>query len=361
MVSFADSKASYSATWCTPAVSAALPATIEPIVTAADYRRTVWNRENGLVAFTLDELLAARFQPRQPLLCRDGVAVFREGHLGEVYASRGVGKTWFLQTLALVATTGVEALGFSAARPCRGLYVDGEMGSEEAQERFRKLSSIHGVTPGANLSIIGADWQRDFMPRLDTTEGQAAFEPFVESADLIIVDNRSCLLDPEGEKDPVAWQPAQDWLLSLRRRGKGVLLAHHSNRMGGARGHSKPEDAMNLLLKLSRPEGYVQDQGARFLVEFDKARGVHGPAAAPFIATLTDKGWTTESATASEEDSITQKIIDYLVMADKIGERPKTVTAAVREAHVNRKAGFKAMAELIESGRVVNIDGVRLA
>jgi hypothetical protein len=131
--------------------------------------------------------------------------------------------------------------------------------------------------------------------------------------------------------------------------------------MGGARGHSKPEDSMNLLLKLSRPEGYVQDQGARFLVEFDKARGVHGAAAAPFIASLTEEGWIVEGVTRAEADSTTRKLIDYLSLADKVGERPKGASAAVRAAGVNRQAGLKAIAELLRSGRVVNQGGLHLA
>lgn len=344
-------------------MSATLPASAEPgqIVTADEYRRSVWAREHGLLAYTLAEFLKVRFPDRRPLLCRGDVPVFREGHLGEVYAPRGCGKTWLLQTLALVASSGVEALGFRSPEPSRVLYVDGEMASEELQGRFTRLCEMLGASPSGHLSIIGADWQRDFMPRLDTAEGLATIEPHIESADLIMLDNRSCLFDPEGEKDPVAWQPAQDSLLSLRRRGKAVLLAHHSNRMGGARGHSKPEDAMNLLLKLSRPEGYVQDQGARFLVEFDKARGVHGPAAAPFIAALTETGWAIEGASEAEEDAVTRRLMDYLATMDRIGERPKSATAAVAGAAVNKQAGLRAFALLRESGKVVDLDGYRLA
>jgi hypothetical protein len=131
--------------------------------------------------------------------------------------------------------------------------------------------------------------------------------------------------------------------------------------MGGARGHSKPEDTMNLLLKLSRPDGYVQDQGARFLVEFDKARGVHGPAAAPFIAGLTERGWSVEGAARAEEDQITQKLLDFLAVADKLGERPPSATAAVRGAGVNKAKGLKRLTELLHSGKVVDQDGYRPA
>lgn len=316
---------------------------------------------NRLVALTAVELLTHQFPARPALLCRDTTAVFRSGHIGEVYAVRGVGKTWFLQTIALVAATGCEVLGFRAPEPCRVLFVDGEMSAEELQDRLRRLCTLMRVDPPANLVTIGADWQDRFLPRLDTSEGQALLEPFVSEADLVILDNRSCLFDPEGEKDPGAWQPAQEWLLRLRREGKGVLLAHHSNRQGGARGISKPEDVMNLLLKLTRPEGYVQDQGARFLVEFDKARGVHGPAAAPFIATLTTDGWKAQAPAATEGVTMEQRILEQLRTCASLGESPKTASKAVEGAG-NRQAALKAFAGLVARGAVSKgPDGYRVA
>ncbi len=71
------------------------------------------------------------------------------------------------------------------------------------------------------------------------------------------------------------------------------MLAHRSNRQGGARGHRKPEDPMNLLINLTRPEGYSQQQGARFVVTFEKSRGAYGAAVAPFTAQFTAVGWKT--------------------------------------------------------------------
>jgi len=75
--------------------------------------------------------------------------------------------------------------------------------------------------------VLAADWQQNFLPRLDTHAGQLALEPFIEQAELVMLDNRSCLFDPEGEKDPTAWQATQEWLLSLRRPGKAVLMRQH--------------------------------------------------------------------------------------------------------------------------------------
>jgi len=227
------------------------------------------------------------------------------------------------------------------------------MASEEIQERPANLCRMLRVPdecPGA-LTIVAADWQDAYLPRLDTPEGQEAIEPYVADADLILFDNRSCLFDSEGEKDPTAWQPAQDYLLSLRRRGNAVMLAHHSNRMGGARGISKAEDPMNLLLKLTRPEDYSQEQGARFLVTFDKTRGVYGAAAAPFIAALTPTGWKVESV--ERTDGLAEKILKFLQTADELGERPRSATAVVRGAGVNKAAGLEALAVLVKRGSVV--------
>jgi putative DNA primase/helicase len=323
----------------------------------AEAKRAVSAERTGpvpdLLALSLAELATHQFPARRPLLYRGDSVVFREGHIGQIYAERGFGKSWLMQTIALVAAYGIDALGFHNPTPCRVLQVDGEMASEELQERSANLCRMLNVpsyTTGA-LTIIAADWQDTYLPRLDTLEGQEAIEPYVEAADFILFDNRSCLFDPEGEKDPTAWQPAQDYLLSLRRRGKAVMLAHHSNRMGGARGISKAEDPMNLLLKLTRPEDYSQDQGARFLVTFDKARGVYGAAAAPFIAALTQSGWLVEPAEA-EEDSAAKKLRDYLLLANTVNERPKSASAAVSAAHVNRNKGFEAWAAMLKRGEV---------
>ncbi len=192
-----------------------------------------------LIGYTLVELALLTFPERKPVLLRGDTVIFRAGHIGQIYAERGVGKTWFAQTLGLVAATGCTALGFSAPSPCRVLYIDGEMGSEEIQQRFLALENRLGVTPPATLTVVGADWQPDFLPRLDTALGQALIEPFVAAADLIILDNRSMLFDPDGEKDPSAWQPAQDWLLSLRRRGKGRAPRPSQQPHGRRQGHQQ--------------------------------------------------------------------------------------------------------------------------
>jgi AAA domain len=304
-----------------------------------------------LRTLTLPELEHHEFEYRRPILWRDGTVILREGYLAEVYASRGIGKTWLAQTFAYIAATAGTALGFHAEEPIRVLHIDGEMAGPELQERYGLIREKVGGAAPENLVVLAADWQDEFLPRLDTAAGRLAVEPFVEKADLIILDNRSTLFDPESEKDPVAWQPAQDWLLSLRRRRKAALVVHHSNRQGGARGHSKPEDVMNILIKLTRPEGYTADQGATFVLEFEKTRGVYGAAVAPFTASLTPTGWQVAGLTG-EADHATRKLREYLVVAHRAGERPKSASRAISQAQVNRNAGFTAWAKLKDAGEL---------
>jgi putative DNA primase/helicase len=310
-----------------------------------------------LVSYSLTELHQHKFPHRRALLSRGDQAIIREGYLGEIYAMRGFGKTYLAHTLGIVAATGVSALGFHTDQPCRVLIVDGEMASEEIQQRIDMLLDKLHAPRTDRLSVVAADWQNEFLPRLDTPEGQQAIEPFVDRADLLILDNRSCLFDPEGEKDPSAWQPAQDWLLGLRRRGKAVQLVHHSNRQGGARGHSKPEDIMNVLINLTRPEDYTANQGARFIVEFDKSRGAFGAAVAPFIASLEADGWKVEPLEDDSNDNAIAKLIEYLVLAEGAGDPPKSANAAITKAHVGRNQGLAAWASLRKTGKLKQVDG----
>jgi hypothetical protein len=313
-----------------------------------------------LIGFSLEELLLHKFPLRKPLLLRGDDVLLRAGHLWQIFAYRGFGKTWLLETLALICAYSIKALDLHAPEPSKVLYIDGEMASEDIKERFALLCDMLkvprqlGLLAKSNLTIVGSDWQDEYLPNLDTPEGQAAVEPLVEEAEIVLIDGRSSLFDPEGEKDPTAWAPAQHWLLSLRKRGKAVIWTHQANRQGGSRGHGKAEDPINVNIKLSRPEDYTADQGARFLVEFDKARGIRGEAALPFTATLGSRGWVVES---SADGGLAFKLREYLKLAKRLGESPTTASRAVSGAKVGRTNGLKQLAEWIDNGVVVVDDG----
>lgn len=314
--------------------------------------------------YRLGEMLLRDIKPRRAVLSRGDQALISQGDITEVFAFRGIGKTLFAQTIAALVAYGGRTLDLHAEEPSRVLYIDGEMREVDIQSRFRMISkglrinpqmSLAGQDRGGGLTLICADGQDSYLPRVDTVEGQAAIEPYVAEADVVVFDSRSTLFDSEGEKDPTAWQPAQDYLLSLRRQGKTAVLIHHANRQGGARGISKTEDILDTVIKLSRPEDYVASQGARFQVEFEKARGLYGAVAAPFVASFGgEDGWQGEQASRPETPA--ERLLAYLATAEQVGESPSSASKAITGAGLKKKAGLEAFAELKNRGWIQETD-----
>lgn len=315
--------------------------------------------ESGVKGFTFGDLKQAQFPHRATLLARGDTPILRAGQLAQVFAERGVGKTWFARTIAIVMASGGQALGFHAPAPSRVLYIDGEMASEDIQGRDGKLANMLDLPrywDTHNLVTVASDWQGEPMPRVDTPEGQAAIEPMVEWADIVIVDNRACLFDPEGEKDIEAWEPAQQWLLSLRRWGKAVIVVHHGNRQGGARGIGRAEDALDLVIKLARPDHYSPSEGARFELSYEKTRGIPGgDALKPFIAALTPDGWTCDGVTAGDGSGqrARRKLLEVVADASRRGEPIQNKTQASKSVGGNKQAVLRTFDALVNDGAIV--------
>lgn len=250
--------------------SAAPPASERPTVSAIDFA--------DLVAVELP----ARDLLLEPFLFAKS--------LGEHYAARGVGKTHVSLGIAYAVSTGGEFLRWRAPRPARVLLVDGEMvagGQGGLQERLRGLAAGGRVPEPGMLRIVSYDLQGDGgIPSLATVAGQAAIEQHLDGVELLILDNLSCLFDlPENDADE--WKAkAQPWLMSLRRRGISVLFAHHAGKSGQQRGTGAREDVLDYVIRLRHPPGYDHSEGARFIVGFEKVRGVPGRALAAFEARL---------------------------------------------------------------------------
>ncbi len=215
--------------------------------------------------------------------------VFPEQGLVMVYGPRGNGKTWFVLQMAYGIASGGDVVNhWQAPKPRRVLYIDGEMPARTMQERLASIVAGSDKEPPdpSYLSIITPDLQDMAMPNLANKEGQEALEPFIQNADVVIVDNLACLARHGKENDAESWLPVQTWLLGLRRRGKGVIVVHHAGKGGAQRGTSSREDVLDTVISLRRPQDYDPSEGARFEVHLEKARGVYGPEAAPFEAAL---------------------------------------------------------------------------
>lgn len=230
-----------------------------------------------------NDFLQLNVPPRDMLLD----PILPERSLAMLYAPRGVGKTLLGLSIGLAVASKSPLVRWSAPRPRRVLYVDGEMPLVSLQKRLRAISiGLDAEIPNDGFRILAAD-QTESGISLGTDDGQKAIEPLLNGIDLLILDNLSTLCTTGSESASDAWIPMQNWLLGLRRKGIAVLLVHHAGTNGRQRGTSRREDALDTVIALRRPEDYSPEQGARFEIHFEKLRNrVEGDGAVAFEARL---------------------------------------------------------------------------
>jgi len=240
---------------------------------------------NGVSVCDLEELLTADLPPRQEIL----KPWLLTQSINMLYAARGIGKTQVALNLALAVATGDECMRWSAPHPRPVVYVDGEMPAVTLRERlsrFKAASAKEYLT--GMLRLVTPDLQKRPMPDLSTAHGQQEITDIIGDAELVILDNLSCLVRGEkSENDAESWLAVQEWMLSQRTQGKAIVFLHHSGKAGTQRGTSKKEDILDCVIALRRPEPYSPDMGCIVVVTFEKSRNLFGHDVEPFQAKLT--------------------------------------------------------------------------
>ncbi len=284
--------------------------------------------EHGLIPVTLADFLALELPPRGMLLA----PILPEKSISMIFGPRGCGKTHIGLGIALAVAAGDRFLRWTASRPARVLYLDGEMPAKVLQGRLDDALKLVSDVASArsNLAILSADQIERSLPDLGSDDGREAYATLLDGVKLIIVDNLSTLCRTGKENEAEGWAAIQSWALEQRRAGRSVLFIHHSGKGGEQRGTSKREDVMDTVIKLSRPDDYQQTQGARFLVEFTKARGMFGDDAEPFEASLADNVWTMQES-VNERDALI-----LALNADGLAQRAIAKQVGIGVATVNR-------------------------
>ena len=259
--------------------------------------------------------------------------------LAMVYAPRGIGKTFFALNVAYAVASGGRFLNWSATESSRVLYIDGEMPASAMQQRLSDVVVQHDAEADPDyFRLVTPDLQpHGITPNLASLDGQHAIEPLLDGVSLVVVDNISTLCRAGIENDAESWRPVQGWALRLRSRGISVLFVHHAGKGGNQRGTSKREDVLDSVLNLKRPADYSPEQGARFEVHFEKARGFMGADADPIEACLTqsangDPVWTWSTLEDSTLDRVIELAKEGLSQAD-----------IARELEVNRSTVSRHM------------------
>jgi putative DNA primase/helicase len=229
------------------------------------------------------DFLALQLPPREtivdPWLPKKGLAL--------IYAPRGIGKTLFAMTCAYAIASGADFLGFKThGIPRKVLYIDGEMPAGAMKERLAAIIAGFEKQPPADsyFRILSADLSKNGLPDLGSSDGQASFDARIQDAEVLLVDNLSTLVRSGRENEAEGWLPMQTWSLGHRRAGRSIIMVHHAGKGGAQRGTSRREDVLDSVISLRRPSNYNADQGARFEVHFEKARGFFGEAAQSFEA-----------------------------------------------------------------------------
>jgi AAA domain len=239
----------------------------------------------------------------------------------------GLGKTMLGLEIAFAVAARVPFLHWTAKRPGKVLYVDGEMPRRQMKKRIADLIQRHGGDIPDNLTIISKEDYED-MPPLNTEPGQKWMDRFLMAHghfDLVIFDNIQALLVGDM-RDEEQWAKALPWVRSLTRRSIGQIWFHHTghdeSRSYGSKAREWQMDCVAIMEKVHDPESDLS-----FSLKFTKARE-RTPESRddfePIIMRLKGDQWTYELADAQAKPS-GQAIVALNMLTKAIteaGERP---------------------------------------
>ena len=295
-----------------------------------------------LAAMDLHTLAAHQFKQREPLL----EPWLHSQDLTMIFAGRGIGKTHLALAISMAIATGGTFAHWSAPRPAKVLYLDGELPGAVLQKRLAMHLPDREPAPGF-LKIFTPDLLPDgaALPDLSTIEGQAVADGMMDSdTALVVIDNLSAWCRTGRENEAESWHPVATWILQLRRRGMAVLMIHHAGKGGQQRGTSKREDLLDVVIGLSRPKDYDPKQGAVFVLEFSKARNLTGEAAQSLELELGGDDaravWQCRTVEASTYDRIVELANEGLSQAEIATELDLNKSNVSRHLRKARDAGL---------------------
>lgn len=119
---------------------------------------------------------------------------------------------------------------------------------------------------------------------------------------IVFIDNYCAFVRAlRSEGDSITWSKVAPWINSLRSEGIAVIMVHHAGKGGSQLGTSTKEFGLDWIIKLTRPHGYKISDGARFIIDYEKARDFDvaklEPIMASLINTSTGIEWAYQSTT----------------------------------------------------------------
>lgn len=199
----------------------------------------------------------------------------KEKSISLISGWRGVGKTFFVLGVLDAITRNSNFGQWECETPVNCLYVDGEMTSEDMDERIDHLELNSDREKKLHIYSV-AYASRLGLPRASLTDEtwRDNLKAFMldNNIRLWVADNIGSLaggLDENVKKD---WDVINQWLLELRFAGIATALLHHVGKSGEQRGTSAREDNIDISITLKAPHDHTPEDGARFNVHFTKSR-----------------------------------------------------------------------------------------
>lgn len=301
-----------------------------------------------LVSISLSEFLAMEIEPQEAIL----EPWLNSRSLNMLHAKRGVGKTYMGLSIAYAVATGTAYLKWNAPKARKVVYLDGEMSSYTLQSRLKAISEATPCDPLLleNLRIFTPDLQEGPIPDLADQKWHGSVRDFIGDAELVIVDNLSCLARSGGpENDADSWNVLSDWALKLRREGVAVLFMHHSGKSGQQRGTSRKEDILNVVINLKHPAEYTPEIGAMFEVHFEKGRELIGEHTKAFVAKLVSE----EAIHQWEIKDIDESHYDQVIVKTNLGLSQGDIAA---ELGLSKSTISRHQKRAREEGRIKKLE-----
>lgn len=318
----------------------------EPALSPSAFTRAFETPDSPVKVVDLSEFLSMKLPERERLLS----PWLLSQSLVMIHAWRGVGKTHFALGVAHALASGGSFLGWQAKAPIPILYIDGEMSAVEMQGRLSRI--VKGAKDRAfmgNFRLCTPDLQpRGRMPDLSTYEGQQQIDEITGNAQVIFVDNISCLVRRGRENESDSWQPVADWALQMRALGRSVVFLHHDGKSGGQRGTSKREDALDTVIQLKKPSDYKITDKSRFEIHFEKYRpgdGVMNPMEVKLESgPAGEDAWKIRDCDSIEEGRVIEMYklgLNYAEIGSELGVNRSTIKRRLDKAREQGKLPAK--------------------
>ena len=287
--------------------------------------------------------------------------IIPEASITLVAGEDGSGKSMFCMGITDALAKGQDFHPWEnrAGDPIKCFYFEGEMHPYDFRERLIQMDTnenFHVYSVGNNHSNSNP-FSRGNLTQPEYREA-IGIKIIEEDFKFVVIDNLASLAPNINENDKAAYDPINQWLLSLRHAGVTIFLVHHLGKGGEQRGTSAREDNVDNIIYIKKPQRHGAQDGCKFDLSFDKFRGRVDTDSRDLVRNRTfwyrqnDQGiyvWQRSESKLEEGVGILKDLLDSNLTLTQIAERNGT-----SQPSVSRKKS-----EFIEQGYLNENNGSR--